>query len=147
MRHQFKSYVRWGDMDAFNHVNNASYLVFMQEARADLIWYSRIANNLPPYLADMVVAKAEVDFKIPIYDGGFYVDVEVWVNRISNSSFEFTYQISSNHGPEHSILDAPVVHAIGKTVQVAVSMETKRSRRLRDDEKEFLLEYYEEDAK
>ncbi|MGH8025889.1 MAG: acyl-CoA thioesterase, partial [Pseudoxanthomonas sp.] len=25
--------VRWGDMDAFNHVNNAQYLRYLEEAR------------------------------------------------------------------------------------------------------------------
>jgi acyl-CoA thioester hydrolase len=33
MRFQAKQYVRWGDLDAFGHVNNATYLVYAQEAR------------------------------------------------------------------------------------------------------------------
>jgi len=33
MRYQNKQYVRWGDLDAFGHVNNATYLVYAQEAR------------------------------------------------------------------------------------------------------------------
>jgi acyl-CoA thioester hydrolase len=37
--------------------------------------------------------------------------------------------------------DNGVVHAKVKTVQVAVSMETKKSRPLTDSEREFLNEY------
>ena len=29
--------VRWRDMDAFNHVNNASYLGYIEEARVALV--------------------------------------------------------------------------------------------------------------
>ena len=38
MRHEAKVHVRWDDLDAFGHVNNASYLTFIQEARADFTW-------------------------------------------------------------------------------------------------------------
>ena len=51
MRYQTKQYVRWGDLDAFGHVNNATYLVYAQEAR--YTWSKMI---------EMVVARAEVDF-------------------------------------------------------------------------------------
>ena len=41
MRHHSKQIVRWDDLDAFGHLNNATYLTIIQEARADLTWYSR----------------------------------------------------------------------------------------------------------
>ncbi len=126
--------VRWGDLDAFGHLNNAAYLVIVQEARADWTWYSREPLGLPPVFADMVVARAEVDYLVPIYEGSFDVDVAIWVSRIGNSSFDLTYEISSPQG----------LHARAKTVQVAVNMETKKARRIYDDEKEWLKIYLEE---
>ena len=33
MRFNHKAFVRWDDLDAFGHVNNAKYLVYAQEAR------------------------------------------------------------------------------------------------------------------
>ena len=45
MRHKAQLQIRWADLDAFKHVNNASYLVYMQEARADFTWFSRIAKG------------------------------------------------------------------------------------------------------
>lgn len=126
--------VRWGDLDAFGHLNNAAYLVIVQEARADWTWYSREPLGLPPVFADMVVARAEVDYLVPIYEGSFDVDVAIWVSRIGNSSFDLIYEISSPQG----------LHARAKTVQVAVNMETKKARRIYDDEKEWLKTYLEE---
>lgn len=124
MKYQNKQYVRWGDLDAFGHVNNATYLVYAQEAR--FAWSKMI---------EMVVARAEVDFIAPIYTGDIYIDVEIWVNKIGNSSFGLTYEMKN--GDE--------LLARIKTVQVTVSMETKKSRPLTDSEREFLTKYLEEE--
>ena len=124
MRYQTQQYVRWGDLDAFGHVNNATYLVYAQEAR--YTWSKMI---------EMVVARAEVDFIAPIYSGDIFIDVEIWVNKIGNSSFGLTYEM--NNGDE--------VLARIKTVQVTVSMDTKKSRPLKDSEREFLTKYLEEE--
>ena len=133
MRHKCKAHVRWNDLDAFGHVNNANYLTYVQESRADFTWWSRTRAGEKPLLADMVVARAEVDFLEPIYDGGFDLDVEIWVTKIGNASFDLAYQMSSNG----------TIHANAKTVQVAVSMETKKSRPLSDIEREYLGRYLE----
>ena len=122
MRSQNKQYVRWGDLDAFGHVNNATYLVYAQEAR--YAWSKML---------EMVVARAEVDFIAPIYEGDVYLDIEIWVNKIGNSSFGLTYEIKNG--------DELVARV--KTVQVTVSMDTKKSRPINDAEREFLTKYLE----
>ena len=122
MRFQSKQYVRWGDLDAFGHVNNATYLVYAQEARYS--WSKMI---------EMVVARAEVDFIAPIYVGDFNLDIEIWVNKIGTSSFGVTYEMKN--GDE--------LVAVVKTVQVTVSMDTKKSRPLNDAERDFLNKYLE----
>jgi acyl-CoA thioester hydrolase len=122
MRFQSKQYVRWGDLDAFGHVNNATYLVYAQEAR--YAWSKMI---------EMVVARAEVDFIAPIYMGDFNLDIEIWVNKIGTSSFGVTYEMKN--GDE--------LVAVVKTVQVTVSMDTKKSRPLNDAERDFLNKYLE----
>jgi acyl-CoA thioester hydrolase len=122
MKSQNKQYVRWGDLDAFGHVNNATYLIYAQEAR--YTWSKML---------EMVVARAEVDFIAPIYEGDIYLDIEIWVHSIGNSSFGLTYEMKN--GEE---LVARV-----KTIQVTVSMDTKKSRPINDAEREFLTQYLE----
>jgi len=122
MRFTNKQYVRWGDLDAFGHVNNSTYLIFAQEAR--YAWSKML---------EMVVARAEVDFIAPIYTGDIYIDVEIWVNKIGTSSFGVTYEMKN--GDE--------LLAVVKTVQVTVSMDTKKSRPMNDAEREFLNKYLE----
>ncbi|MEY2769340.1 MAG: hypothetical protein RL359_976 [Actinomycetota bacterium] len=133
MKYTNKQFVRWDDLDAFGHVNNAKYLTFAQEAR--FLWSTEEFSKAmrESSLIEMVVARAEVDFIEPIYDGGRFVDVEISVEKIGNTSFVLLYTIS----------DAGKVFAKIKSVQVAVSLETKKSRPLTDAEREFLTRYIE----
>ena len=68
-----KQFIRWDDIDAFGHVNNAKYLTYIQEAR--FLWAP---------IVEMVVARAEVDYIAPIYEGGRFYDVNLWVEAIGN---------------------------------------------------------------
>jgi acyl-CoA thioester hydrolase len=122
MRYQSKQYVRWDDLDAFGHVNNAVYLTYAQEAR--FAWSG---------ILEMVVARAEVDFIAPIYDGDTFLDIELWVSAIGNSSFTMTYEIK---------LKGELVARV-KTVQVTVDMGTKKSHPIDDEQRAFLTKYLE----
>ena len=122
MRYQSKQYVRWDDLDAFGHVNNAVYLTYAQEAR--FAWSG---------ILEMVVARAEVDIIAPIYDGDTFLDIELWVSAIGNSSFTMTYEIK---------MKGELVARV-KTVQVTVDMGTKKSHPIDDEQRAFLSKYLE----
>ena len=122
MRYQSKQYVRWDDLDAFGHVNNAVYLTYAQEAR--FAWSG---------ILEMVVARVEVDFIAPIYDGDTFLDIELWVSAIGNSSFTMTYEIK---------MKGELVARV-KTVQVTVDMGTKKSHPIDDEQRAFLTKYLE----
>ena len=122
MRYQSKQYVRWDDLDAFGHVNNAVYLTYAQEAR--FAWSG---------ILEMVVARAEVDFIAPIYDGDTFLDIELWVSAIGNSSFTMTYELK---------MKGEVVARV-KTVQVTVDMSTKKSSPMSEEQRAFLTKYLE----
>ena len=122
MKYTDKQYVRWDDLDAIGHVNNARYLTYAQEARFAMLG-----------LFNMVVARAEVDFKAPINEGNIYVDVTIWIEAISKSSFTMVYEISGE-----GTLFAKI-----KTVQVTVTDDTKSSRLITDVQRELLNKYLE----
>jgi acyl-CoA thioester hydrolase len=136
MRYNAKAHVRWDDIDAFGHVNNAKYLTYVQEARVEMLWRARTDIGLEPMLSDMVVAHAEVDFLMPIYEGAIDIDCMMWIGKIGGASFDMFYELKSPAG----------LHARLKTVQVAVDVATKKSRRLSDSERQYLLQYQELDA-
>ena len=131
MKYQHKAFVRWDDLDAMGHVNNAKYLTLAQEARFEWSFMQHHSKGEIPGLMEMVVAKAEVDFCKPINLGGIFVDVELWVEKIGNSSFVMVYEI--RNGEE--------LCARLKTVQVGVDSAASKSRPLTDSERKFLEQY------
>ena len=133
MKFLSKQFVRWDDLDAMGHVNNAKFLTYAQEAR--FLWATEEFSGAmrETSLIEMVVARAEVDFIEPIYDGGRFVDVEITIGKIGNSSFNMLFTIG----------DQGKVFAKVMTVQVAISTETMKSRPLTDKEREFLTKYLE----
>ncbi len=124
MKFTNKQYVRWDDLDAMGHVNHAKYLTFAQEARFAMLG-----------VFSMVVARAEADYKAPIAEGNIFVDVTIWVESIGNSSFILVYEIANNG----------VLFARIKTVQVAVTDDTKSSRPLTDTQREIINKYLEKE--
>ncbi len=131
MKYQHKAFVRWDDLDAMGHVNNAKYLTLAQEARFEWSFMQHHSKGQLPGLMDMVVARAEVDFFKGITLGGIFVDVDLWVEKIGNSSFVMVYEI--RNGEE---LCARI-----KTVQVGVDSSVSKSRALNDSERKFLEQY------
>ena len=131
MKYQHKAFVRWDDLDAMGHVNNAKYLTLAQEARFEWSFMQHHSKGEIPGLMEMVVAKAEVDFYKPINLGGIFVNVELWVEKIGNSSFVMVYEI--RNGEE--------LCARLKTVQVGVDSAASKSRPLTDSERKFLEQY------
>ncbi len=133
MKFNHKAFVRWDDLDAFGHVNNAKYLTYAQEARFDWAWYSLTSKNEKPILIEMVVARGEVDYLAPITQGGCFYDVILWVESIGNSSFVNGYEVSKDG----------VIYAKMKTVQVTIDIASRKSRPIKEHEREFLSKYLE----
>lgn len=76
--------VRWGDMDALNHVNNAVYVRYMEQAR--ISWFDRIGLAMIENNEGPVVVSARCDFLKPIvYPATIQVSVEL--GRAGRSSF------------------------------------------------------------
>ena len=58
--------VRWSDMDAFGHVNNARFLTLYEEARCELFFGQAHKHGLDSFEAGTVVARHEIDYVRPV---------------------------------------------------------------------------------
>ena len=132
MKYTSKQFVRWDDLDALGHLNNAKYLTLIQEARFLWSYSDEKARVEAPTLIEMVVGRAEVDFLAPINDGGRFYDVTLWIESIGGASFKMAYEISGEDG---------TLHARCSTVQVMVDMGAMKSRRISESERAFLSQY------
>ncbi len=131
MKFTSKVFVRWADLDAFGHVNNAVYLTYAELARVE--WGSKqfAPKQSSSVLVEMTVAHSEIDYLIPITKHGVDYDVILWVESIGNSSFVVAYEVTRDG----------VVFAKMKTVQVMIDIEKMKSRPISEIERAFLNQY------
>ncbi|MCQ9163902.1 MULTISPECIES: thioesterase family protein [unclassified Arthrobacter] len=124
--------VRFGDIDAYNHVNNVVYLQYLEDARVRLI-RTPFAEDVPPGSAasfnDLItddlftlVGRNEIEYLAPIAFRTDPVLVNIWVTNVGGSSFDFGYTITD--------ADTSVVFAQAATSMVLVSRATGRPVRL-----------------
>ena len=95
-RHRTTLQVRFRDIDAFGHVNNAVFFSYVELARIryllEVLEPDRPIEKLP-----LILARVELDFRSPIAFGE-EVDVETRVDRVGRTSFEMTHRMTG--GPE-----------------------------------------------
>jgi acyl-CoA thioester hydrolase len=108
--------VRWQDLDAYNHVNNANYLVYLQEARIRWLellpekWYSE--DGAP------VMARSELNYRLPI-EFPADIQIELFADRMGTSSMTVGHRIVSTD-------DATKIHCDGSVTMVWVNPKTGR---------------------
>ena len=102
--------VRWGDMDAFNHVNNASYLRYIEEAR--VLWFKEICPDWANPDCAPILAAAQMNYRRPI---GWPERLRIVMSaeRIGGKSLTLGHRIES-------ATQAGVLYADGNTVLVWV---------------------------
>jgi len=61
-KHKLNITVRFSDLDAMGHVNNATFLTFMEEAR--FAYFRAVLTRDQDYLNfEAIIARIEIDFK------------------------------------------------------------------------------------
>ena len=90
--------VRWGDLDAFNHVNNARYLTFLEQARIE--WFETIGERWVTDEYAPVLVSSLLNYKRPIeYPASVFV--ELFTERLGTSSVTLGHRIVAADGTLH----------------------------------------------
>ncbi len=87
--HQSEIQVRWGDMDAFNHVNNAAYLSYFEQARCD--WWNSMGMDTRRSDEGPVVLLADCFYKKAVYFPSTLV-IDLYASAPGRSSFTIFYE-------------------------------------------------------
>jgi acyl-CoA thioester hydrolase len=122
--------VRWSDMDAFGHVNNARFLTLFEEARTELIARIATAEGLSGLMSGVVIARHEIDYLRPIDYQPDPVRIDTWVVEVRNVSFTVGYEMFTHDGGE--------IASRAQTLMVPYDLGAGRPRRLLPVEKQFL---------
>ncbi|WP_041831984.1 thioesterase family protein [Actinoplanes sp. N902-109] len=122
--------VRWSDMDAYGHVNNARFLTLYEEARVALFFTAARAAGVTSFEEGIVISRHEVDYLRPV-DYGEDVRIELWVSQLRAASFTVSYEL----------FDEGVLASRAKSVCVPYNLAEGFPRRLSDAERDFLKPY------
>jgi acyl-CoA thioester hydrolase len=122
--------VRWSDLDAFRHVNNAKTVTLLEEARVDWLFAEAAKHGVERLTQGIVVARLEIDYKRPI-GMDLPVTVSMGLTKIGQASMTVDYIVSV----------AGTVAATALSVLVPVDPVTFKPRRLDDRERTFLTQY------
>ncbi|MEQ4301520.1 thioesterase family protein [Plantactinospora sp. B6F1] len=131
--------LRWSDLDAYGHVNNARFLTLYEEARVALMFAGGRAWGVGSFADGVVIYRHEIDYLRPV---GYTLDraaaecaptvhIEMWVEDLRQSRFTIAYEL----------FDGPVLASRARSVLVPFDLDQQRPRRLTDSEQEFLRRY------
>ncbi len=109
--------VRWRDMDAMGHVNNAKYVSFLEEARVR--WLLGVEGVSLSDRIVPVVAATNVNYRLPIVWPNDIV-VELFVERLGNSSVTIGHRIVDQQ-------DESKLYSDGNVVVVWMDAQTGKS--------------------
>jgi len=121
--HEKRIEIRWRDLDAFRHVNNAVYATYLEECRDE--WAER-ALGAAGDIWGFVLARVAIDYRRELTQEDDAIVVSCRLVRIGNSSVTLREEIRMLTGE---------LSAESEAVLVARDAETGRSRRLTPSER------------
>ena len=125
--------IRFADLDALNHVNNANYMTYMESVR--MTYCEDVLSDDPDWTTvGMILAHATVGFKKPILLKD-ELQVGTRCSRLGNKSFDLSYTIIRTKG---NSWEEP---ATGHTVLVAYNYTDDETIRIPARWKEKLIDY------
>ena len=135
-------HLRWGDLDAFNHVNNTSMLKLLEEARVRAFWAPAAGEDAPgtavleSSLAGGVltlIARQEIEYLAPVPYQRHPLDIQMWFGSLGGSSIEVCYEVCSPRETAGEV--GQTVYARATSVVVKVDASTGRPLRLSPEER------------
>jgi acyl-CoA thioester hydrolase len=122
--------VRWRDLDALNHVNNAVYFTYLEEARVHYLRELGVVSETPSGIG-FILAEVRCQFKSPLTLGE-RVTVYVRVSELRNSSFIFEYRVEG---------EGRRLAAEARSTQVCYDYENKRPVAISDEWRETFVDF------
>lgn len=119
--------MRWGDMDAQGHVNNAAYVDYLQEARVGfLLSGSPVLHHLLD--SGILVVSHQLEYLRPVRFSDRSLIIDLWVDAIGGSRFSIGYEL----------YDGDNLAARARTGVVPFDLARSVLRRLTPEERDLL---------
>lgn len=124
--------VRFRDLDALGHVNNAIFFTYFEEGRKK--FSEKFFKLSDPSEFTFIMAQIRCDYLKPIKFSD-HITLQMWVKDIGNKSFSFAYKLVD-------LTDESIVYATGESVQVCYDYKKEKSMAVSDEMVETLSQYF-----
>lgn len=104
--HEHEVELRWRDHDALNHVNNATFLTYLEEAR--LAWLGSLPAPWFDERQGPVVARIEIDFRRQLSWPG-RVRIALFLERLGTSSLTLAHRLWRPEAPTATVCEGRAV--------------------------------------
>lgn len=132
--------LRWGDLDAYNHVNNVQMMRILEEARVRAFWAPEVGEPAPTAVLEAtagsdtitMIAGHVVEYVAPVEYHQDALDIQLWISAVGGASADIAYEVYSR--------DVLVVRA--ESTMVFIDAKTQRPRRISDAERAAWEPYF-----
>jgi len=126
-------------MDMLRHVNNVTYVDYLQEARIDMFTSHPEFRGGEDLGEGVVVVRHELEFLAPLNFRSRPVLVDSWISEIRAASFTMDYEVYDALPSE--VGDGRQVYLRASSLLAPFVFATERPRRISDIEREVLGRY------
>ena len=125
--------LRWGDLDAYNHVNNVMMMRILEEASVLAFWAPEVGEPATKALLNAtagsdtvtMIAGHIIEYIAPVEYHRDALDVQLWISAVGGASADIAYEVFSQ--------GTLVVRA--ESTMVFIDSATQRPRRISDAER------------
>lgn len=124
--------VRFRDLDAMGHVNNAVFFTYFEIGR-ETFHSENISSKIEKSLSSFILAHISCDYMRPV-TVDTRLTLSMAVKKIGRKSFEYLYILSDT-------VDESVEYARGESVQVCYDYERNKSVDLSPEFRDILIKF------
>ena len=132
--------LRWGDLDAYNHVNNVHMMRILEEARVRALWAPEVGDPAPTAVIEAkagsdtitMIAGHVIEYVAAVEYHQEPLDVQLWISAVGGASADIAYEVFSQGNL--------VVRA--ESTMVFIDAKTQRPRRISASERTAWEPYF-----
>lgn len=105
--------LRWGDQDAYGHINNVAFARYLEESRVRVFWLGSARERTgmerhfrgdDPAGPKMLVASQQIEFLRVLEYSESPLVVEMWIGKLGGSSLEVHYELVDSTQAERAVV-------------------------------------------
>ncbi len=128
--------MRWADQDPFQHVNNAVFLTYLEQARVEIFFSDAKDEGVTTLSDGVVVVRHEIHYKRPVIYSARPLIVECWISTLRAASYRVDYRV----------YDGETLAVTANSLLATYDIQAARPRRITPEERAYLERFTDTDA-